>query len=341
MAPDFRHSFTRPGCESMNTAIPRIILVVLLIASIAAPAVAEMIVGGEIVYRVQKGDDLQTVAAKNGIFWRNIALANSFDGHAPLLQGTELLLNTRRIVPRRIENGIIVNIPDRTLYYFKNGKLTFFPVGVGSHSAKGGADWRTPTGKFWVRGKRKNPVWYVPSSIIVESRIRGEGLGERVAPGPKNPLGSYAVETSIPGLLIHGTIAPGSVYRYSTHGCLRMLPQHMKEFYSMVETGAQGEIIYEPVKLAVTDAGRIYLEVRTDMYRRNGPPRDEALRIIESKGLAKKVDWTKVDRIVHDQTGIAEDITLPAPEPVPVPKQRNDTANKNLAFRKLLDFIRF
>jgi L,D-transpeptidase ErfK/SrfK len=271
-----------------------------------------MMVGGETTYKVQKGDNLLIIGARNGVFWKNIAADNNInvDRQAPLTEGTELKINTRRIVPRTLRNGIIINIPDRTLYLFRDGTPTLFPVAVGSPTTNDGWDWRTPIGKFVIVSKRRNPTWHVPLTILRENRSKGIELEETMEPGPNNPLGSFAVQTSIPGLLIHSTIAPASVYRYASHGCLRMLPEHMEQFYPAVEKGLQGEIIYEPVKLAVTETGRIYLEVRSDVYNQRQSIKDEVFRTIGSKGLSYKVDWMRINRVIRDQTGVAEDITL-------------------------------
>jgi L,D-transpeptidase ErfK/SrfK len=337
-----RHFSFRTGHARLKSVVLwRIVPAVALALLTSAPGMAQMVVGGETLYTVRKGDSLPLVGARNGVFWRNIALDNNLDGQSPLSQGLELRLNTRRIVPRVLDTGIVINIPDRTLYFFKDGTLMFFPVGVGSRPVKDGGDWRTPTGRFSVISKRRNPTWHVPPSILLENRLKGIELEEEVKPGPKNPLGAYAIETSIPGVLIHSTIFPGSVYRYSSHGCLRMLPEHMAQFYTMVERGTKGEIIYEPVKLATTETGRIFLEARTDVYKRSKPLKDEAARIIESRGLSGKVDWLKVGRVVHEERGVAEDITLPLAEPVVSPARPTASQDKRFSPWRILDIVRF
>jgi hypothetical protein len=35
-----------------------------------------------------------------------------------------------------------------------------------------------------------------------------------------------------------------------SHGCIRMLREHIEQLYPLVEVNMQGEIIYEPVKIA-------------------------------------------------------------------------------------------
>ncbi len=273
-----------------------------------------MVIGGVKTYVVQKGDSIELIGAKHGVFWKNIVKENNIDPKLPIPEGATVTINNRKIVPRIIENGIIINIPDRTLYYFKDGKLTAIPVGVGLPYEENNMSWQTSMGKFKIKKKRKNPTWYVPDSIQKEMELKGKPVEVSVPPGPDNPLGRYALETSITGILIHETTRPRSVYRYLSHGCIRVLPENMEHLFNMVDVDTKGEIIYEPVKLAVLDGGKVYLEVRTDMYRKLKSSREQALTVIQERGVADKVDWEKVDRVVKEQSGIAEDVTKAAPK---------------------------
>jgi L,D-transpeptidase ErfK/SrfK len=289
----------------------KIILTILLCLSVSVASAGDMMIGGETTYEVQKRDNLYSIGARYGVFWKALAAENNLDPKLPLTKGTILKINNRKIVPRIIEQGIIINIPDRTLYFFKAGSLTPFPVALGVPIKGDMSDSRTPTGKFSIVAKRKNPTWYVPESIQIEYLEKGKEVDEEVPPGPKNPLGRYALQTSIPAVLIHETIWPNSIYRYTSHGCIRMLPEHMEKLFPMVERGLQGEIIYEPVKLAVADDGRIFLEVRTDIYKKRKSVKEDAIKMIELRGLSDKVDWLKVAKVIQDEKGIAEDIALP------------------------------
>jgi L,D-transpeptidase ErfK/SrfK len=230
---------------------------------------------------------------------------NNIDGKQILRIGQEIRTNTRKIVPKIINDGIIINIPDRMLYYFKNGILhSAFPVGLGKRS------WKTPMGKFRVVYKEKNPTWYVPGSVQMEMLRKGEPVKVIVPPGPKNPLGRYAVTISIPGILIHETIWPSSVYQFMSHGCIRVLPRDMEKFYKDVEIHETGEIIYSPLKIEISASGGIFFEVHKDVYRKVKDMNAEAKRLIESKGLSDKVNWQKVNEMLSEKSGIAEDITL-------------------------------
>ncbi|HEY3275509.1 MAG TPA: L,D-transpeptidase family protein [Syntrophorhabdaceae bacterium] len=287
----------------------RILLYLPLLFFATVVSGADLIVGGETRYTVQKGERLELIGARLGVFWKNIARENGLDPEAKVSPGQQIKVTTRKIVPRVVEDGIIINIADRTLYLFKKGQLSTFPVGLGLPLENDFGDWRTPIGKFTIVGKRKNPIWYVPESIQMEMAFNGKTVEEAVPPGPKNPLGRYAIITSIPGVLIHETIRPTSVYRYQSHGCIRMLPESMEKLFPEIQKGAKGELIYEPVKVAVGDDGKTYLEVRTDTYRKVVSMRDHAWKRIEEKGLAGTVDKDRVEQVIKEKSGVAHNVS--------------------------------
>ncbi len=47
--------------------------------------------------------------------------------------------------------------------------------------------------------------------------LERKGVMTILPAGPDNPLGRYAIETSVPGILIHETIKPSSVYQFISH----------------------------------------------------------------------------------------------------------------------------
>src|SRR5713101_4858235 len=132
------------------------------------------------------------------------------------------------------------------LFFFDSGKLvSSYPVAVGRPT------WRTRLGSFTVTSREENPIWRVPRSIQIEMASEGEEVRTVVLPGPDNPLGRYALHLSIAGYLIHGTIAPRSIYTFQTHGCIRLHPDDIASLYPQIAVGEAGEIEYEPSLLAV------------------------------------------------------------------------------------------
>jgi hypothetical protein len=236
---------------------------------------------------------------------------NGLSSKPSLKPGQELSYNNRKIIPKTLDYGIVINIPDKTLYYFKNGKLQrVLSVALGVPVKNKKYNWKTPTGRFKIVEKIKNPKWTVPPSIQDEMAEKGEVVITEVLPGPKNPLGKYAMRTSLPGILIHSTTSPGSIYSFASHGCIRVYPTEMESFFKEVAVRTPGEIIYKPVKLAVTEDGRIFLEIHKDIYGMVKNLKIEAKKLIEKENLSDRVDWDKVNSVIKKKDGVAEDITL-------------------------------
>ena len=53
-----------------------------------------------------------------------------------------------------------------------------------------------------------------------------------------------------------------------------------------------------------------FLEVHRDIYKRIESLPGEVKKHIEKRGLSDKVDWNKINSIVNEKSGIAEDVTL-------------------------------
>lgn len=269
------------------------------------------LIGGVGVYTVQSGDTIRLVASKLGVTIQHLIMRNRLDAKSFLKIGQKLAYNNRKIIPKQMRNGIVVNIPDRTLYYFQHGNLVkSLPVALGTSTKNEKHVWQTPVGKFKVTAKQKDPTWYIPSSIQSEMEEAGKEVITSMPPGPENPLGKYAIKTSIPGILIHSTTKPWSIYSFASHGCIRVSPAEMEDFFKEVKINMIGEIIYKPVKLAVTESGRIFLEVHRDIYKKGANDSRDTKKTIEIKNLADRVDWKKFENVMRSKSGVAEDITL-------------------------------
>ncbi len=286
-------------------------VVICFLLSMHLPVYAAVITGGEKVYRVAEGDSLLLISAKFGVDMGSIMRKNELNPAKPLHPGQELRLDTRKLAPRTVENGIIIDIPGRMLYYFKQGKLEmFFPVGLGMPKWQALTRWRTPAGTFAITGKERNPTWYVPEPIQWQMQVQGKPVLKKVRPGPDNPLGRFVLYTSIRGIAIHETIWPSTVFQFRSHGCIRVLPENIEQFYDEIEIGTPGELVYEPVKAAVTEEGRVFLQVDPDVYGKIRKPLNKVIDRINELHVAADVDWDKIRRVVREQSGIAEDVTL-------------------------------
>jgi len=263
-------------------------------------------------YTVVKNDSLRLVAAKLGVNLRRLAAMNRLSPKDQLKVGQVLRYNNQRIIPpSKLKHGIVINIPDRMLYYFEKGQLTYATaVALGTPTKMDDIPWHTPTGKFRIVNKAKDPTWTVPPSIQEEMRREGKEVITSVPPGTDNPLGKYAMKTSLPGILIHSTSKPWSIYTYASHGCIRVHPDRMEELFKVVRVNTPGEIIYQPVKVATTEQGRIFLEVHGDIYAKTKGIEREAKALLQTLNISDKVDWQKVRQAISRKAGVAEDVTL-------------------------------
>jgi len=269
------------------------------------PPVYDLIVGGEHEYVVGRGDTLWSITEH---FTMNRALLeawNAVPNPDALRPGMRLRVSDRHIVPRRHPDGIVIDVAVRTLYWFEGGRLKArFPVGVGR------TDWETPPGRYRIVGRREDPVWRVPASIQHEMRARGEPVVAVVPPGPDNPLGKYWIQLSAPGYGLHGTNAPASVGKYASHGCMRLLPEHVERLYREARDGTPVDIVYEPVKLARDPAGGVYLEIHLDVMGGRRSELVAVIDLIDAAGLTDAVDVTRVAEAVSRAWGIPEDVSV-------------------------------
>lgn len=282
----------------------------------AEPVQSTKLVGTIGNYTVVKNDTLRLVAAKLGVSRRQLIAMNGLSPKSYLQVGQTLRYNNQRIIPRsRLKDGIVINIPDRMLYYFQKGKLAYATaVALGTPTKMDDIPWHTPTGRFRIVNKAKDPTWTVPPSIQEEMRREGKEVITSIPPGVENPLGKYAMKTSLPGILIHSTIKPWSIYTYASHGCVRVYPDRMEELFRLVKINTPGEIIYQPVKVATTEEGRIFLEIHGDIYAKTRGVEREAKILLNTMGMGDRVDWAKVKRVISRRAGVAEEITLEAVE---------------------------
>jgi len=276
-------------------------------AAVETATPATRMVGGETDYTVQPGDTLSHIGARFGTEVASLARLNGLPATARLKPGDIVKVDNRHLVPESMEAGILINIPQRMLYYFQSGQLAaHYPVGLGR------PDWETPRGSFTVLVREKNPTWDVPVSIQEEMRREGKEVITRVPPGPANPLGSYWLGLSLPGIGIHGTIAPSSVYKFRSHGCIRLHPDDIDELFQRIVEQEPGKIIYMPVLLAQLADGHIMLEVHRDVYKRGGNPLKRAQDLAAQAGITDLIDWEQVLQVIKDKEGLARAVNLPA-----------------------------
>jgi L,D-transpeptidase ErfK/SrfK len=264
------------------------------------PPLSRTVTGGDSEYIVRPGDFLIAIGARFGVAAKLLARENQVPYEAIIRPGQRLKIHNPHIVPAGFDDGILINLPQRMLFHFSQGRLAAaYPVGLGKPS------WPTPEGDFTIRSREAHKAWKVPKSIQEEMRLEGKAVLEEVPPGPDNPLGEYWLGLSLPGYGIHGTIAPASVYHFQSHGCIRLHPDDIAALYQRVQVGTPGRIIYQPVLLALLDDGRILLEVNRDIYDQGADPAQTVRALAEKYGLSQDLDWPLVETVIAARDGLA------------------------------------
>src|SRR5581483_5175777 len=107
--------------------------------------------------------------------------------HGLLLQFFERLRRAhdfRRHPGNHMEQGILINIPQRTQFYFEGGAPALqFPVGLGR------PDWPTPVGPFTVAALQADKEWNVPKSIREEMARERSVVMSCMPPAPRTRSG--------------------------------------------------------------------------------------------------------------------------------------------------------
>lgn len=287
-----------------------------LAPSMPVSRVATEIVGSTFVHDVQAGETLTSLAARYGL---DVAVLARRNGRAPGATlaaggGGRLTIDNRHIVwPVEPGSGtiLVINIPQRMLFRVVDGRVdTAFPVAVGRPT------WPTPRGPFTVLEKEVEPTWDVPASIQEEMRREGKPVITSVPPCPANPLGRHWIRLSHPNVGLHGTNVPTSIYKFTTHGCIRLHPDDVANLFDRVRVGDAGVTVYDPVLLARAADGRLYAEVQPDPYKQGPDPLRHLQKLAADAGIATEIDWNGVREVARRREGLAVDVTREGTAPI-------------------------
>ena len=265
--------------------------------------------GGVRRYELVRGDTMTAIGARFGVDPRTLARDNGLQTSAVLRPGAALIIDNRHIAPDLRTDGIVINVAQRMLFLFRDGAVVLaVPVAVGK------PDWKTPLGTFTVAVKEVDPVWDVPVSIQKEMARNGQPILTRVLPGPANPLGNRWLGLSAAGVGIHATNQPSSIYRFATHGCIRVHSDDMLVLFDLVSVGTPVALTYEPV-LATRSSDTVFLEVHRDPYGRIGAVDAYVEHRLREIALDALVGTAGVRRAIAERAGRA--VAIEADDVVP------------------------
>jgi L,D-transpeptidase ErfK/SrfK len=278
-------------------------------ALLASPAGAQSVdgaaalVGGRAVYAVKAGDTLDAIGARFGVARDTLIEMNQLTSPYALTGGQSLVVDNTHIAVVNPQVSLTINIAQRMLVWSDGELARAYPITVGRRT------WPTPVGDFTIISKETDPVWDVPVSIQREMEQQGKPVITRMEASPANPLGRHWLGLSLPGLGIHGTNAPASIYKFASHGCIRLHPDDIADLFHRVSVGTAGVLIYQPVIIAEID-GRVWVEAHPDVYRRFGDAMAGLRESADRAGLGVVVDWALVDEVVRQRRGRAVDVTM-------------------------------
>ncbi len=182
--------------------------------------------------------------------------------------------------------SITINIPAHRLYICEqNHCIASYPVAVGKPHHE------TPTGKFSVISKVKDPDWTDPkdTSIVVPA-------------GVDNPLGQRWI--GIGGDYgIHGTNVPSSVGKYASHGCVRMHESDVEKVFAQVSIGTPVHIIYQRFILGRNAAGEFTYQIFGDGYNKEPLSLEKVNAILQSAGIADFINQNTLCTALDNANG--------------------------------------
>jgi len=163
-------------------------------------------------YVVKANDQFAVFAKRYNVPWQYLAKLN-------------------RVDPKRIRPGQqlkVIKGPFSAIIELNGYLLTLHAYGyyVRAYTIGIGKDGATPIGKFTVLNKVTNPQYTDPEGHVIDGA------------DPNNPLGERWLDLG-KGYGIHGTIAPNSIGKAESRGCIRLRNEDVEEVYDMLAVGSE------------------------------------------------------------------------------------------------------
>ena len=277
------------------------------------------VVGTVQVVKAGKEDTLTDIARRFNVGYEEIVRANpKLDPWLPG-EGATVVVPSEFILPDAPRTGLVINIAAMRIFYYPPAKkgqpalVYTHPIGIGK------VGWRTPEGVTKIVRRQRDPTWRVPISVRKEHHDNGEELEPVIGPGPDNPLGKYAFYLQWPSYLIHGTNKPAGVGLRSSHGCIRLYPEDIQQFFELVPVGTEVRVVNQPFVFGWREE-QLYLQPY-DVLEDDTRDWSHAQKKMLNRQLAvrlqqqlqqhhEQVAWEQVSALAHDPRGIAVPITV-------------------------------
>ncbi len=245
--------------------------------------------------------------------------------------GQEITIPEFKILPRARQKGIVVNLAQMRLYYFKSkNEIITYPIGIGRDGLN------TPQGKTYLSAKKANPIW-IPTKRMREEK---KWLPKAISAGNHNPLGKHALYLGWPTFLIHGSNKPWAIGRRVSSGCMRMYPENVKELFDMVPLNIPITIVSQPILLAEID-GELYLEANPSKKQGHDIEltgtheeidlSDELKKVITDAAGDKvdTIDWERVNQVIRTRQSYPISISKNATDEIVEEKKKPVRGKRN------------
>lgn len=171
-------------------------------------------------YEVQSGDNLSKIAKK-------YQLTPGFLLYLNHLSSTTIRAGQFLKVFQGGAVSVQVNKANYSLVIFCGDHyIRDYRIGLGKED-------KTPEGEFEIDSKVENPKWYNEGKVYE--------FGD-----PQNVLGTrwlgFKDQPGVTGFGIHGTLAPTSIGKNESNGCVRMKNEEIEELFPMIPVGCKVQI---------------------------------------------------------------------------------------------------
>jgi len=176
-------------------------------------------------YTVKRGDSITGIGNALNTTQGLLLRANGLDADATLTLNRQMKHTPKdfRIVIERSKC--------RLFLMERDGIFKRYVVGLGKPGHE------TNLGAYKIGNKQKNPTWYKPGEGPIPSGDPRNELGTRWMP-------LVPVQEGLPeDLGIHGTIAPETIGKHSSHGCARLYAEEVEELYDLVVRSTPVDIV--------------------------------------------------------------------------------------------------
>lgn len=268
------------------------------------PPEGNNVVGEIFAIKARGGETVSSIARRYNVGLDDIRNANPHIRSRYVPGGTKVVVPALYILPDKPWRGVIVNLPEKRMYYFPPGRrvVETYPVGIG----RLGDETSTPLMSTQIIEKKANPEWRPPESVKAEAAANGIMLPDVMPPGPKNPLGDYMMRLGAPSYLIHGTNRPSGVGSRVSSGCIRMFPEDVEQLFSKVNVGTPVKIIHQAYR-AGWGNNVLYFEAHEPLEEHAFNYTRRTVMEAIADELTRPpydIDWQKARRVARARNGI-------------------------------------